>query len=111
MVVLLLFVTMTYAFSTHYMSFIAQNSRSLHSLADLTQRESLFQKAENFIENHNKDTNSTFKVKHNRFSDWKEEELEKMRSSVKPLSEPLPGSKMVSKAIDRVFTNMPARAA
>ena len=41
MMVSLLFVSVN-AFSAHYMNFIAQNARSLHSLEDLTARESLF---------------------------------------------------------------------
>jgi cathepsin L len=50
-------------------------------------------------------------VAHNRFSDWTKEEMDAMRTHAEPLTDPLPGAKMVSAAVDRFNGYLPARAA
>ena len=58
------------------MTFIAEQGKSYSKYSEFVERKAIFDENESFIKNYNKRTDVSFKVGHNKLSDWTKAELD-----------------------------------
>jgi cathepsin L len=74
----------TYAVAAQYMNYLATHSKSYLNSEEFEVRKSLYEQMDSFIEEHNA-TDSSFKLGHNKFSDWTSYERSSLLGYIAPM--------------------------